>query len=56
MLIAQALGEYGAIAALSEGIRGSSIRLEQAVGDWGTEGLIIAVVTIVVWRVAMAVR
>jgi hypothetical protein len=56
MLVAQALGEYGALSALSAGIQNGLIRLEETAGEWGIEGIVIAVVAIVLWRVLTAVR
>jgi hypothetical protein len=56
MLIAQALGEYGAMAAVAEGFNSASIRLEEIVGEWGTEGLMILIAVGVVWKVITAVK
>lgn len=54
MLIAQALGEYGAINSLIEGFTDATERLEGTVGSWGTEGLMVAVGALVLWRVVTA--
>ena len=56
MLIAQALGEYGALGALSEGLQTASSRAEELAGEWGVEGIVIVVVAIVLWRALTAVR
>ena len=56
MLIAQALGEYGALGALSDSLQTASIRLEELAGEWGVEGIVIAVVAVVLWRILTGVR
>jgi hypothetical protein len=56
MVIAQALGEYGALSSLSAGIQNGLVRLEELAGEWGVEGVVIAVVAIVLWRVVTAIR
>ena len=40
MLIAQALGEYAALSVIIGAASDFSIRLEENIGSWGTEGLI----------------
>jgi hypothetical protein len=49
MLIAQALGEYAALSVIIGAASDFSIRLEQQVGEWGTEGLIVLIVGAVLW-------
>ena len=49
MLIAQALGEYAALSVLIGAASDFSIRLEENVGSWGTEGLIALIVAAVLW-------
>jgi len=56
MLIAQALGEYGAMGALVEGFNTATIRLEEVVGNWGTEGLVALIAAAVLWKIFTAVR
>lgn len=56
MLVAQALGEYGALAAVADAVSYGTTRFEEVVGEWGTEGLIALVVAVIVWRVVIAVR
>ena len=56
MLIAQALGEYGAMAALAEGIRSGRIYVEELGREWGLMGLGIALAAAVAWWVLTRVR
>jgi hypothetical protein len=56
MLLAQALGEYAGMGALLDGVTGMSVRLEEFAGEWGTEGLVILLAAVIVWRVVTAVR
>ena len=54
MLIAQALGEYGVVAALTESVTSTSIYLEEAVN--GNEPTALIAAAIVIWLVIKAVR
>jgi hypothetical protein len=56
VLIAQALGEYGALGALTSAIQNGSVRLEELAGEWGVEGIVVLVVVVVIWRAITAVR
>jgi hypothetical protein len=56
MLIAQALGEYVALSGLIDAFNSASIRMEETVGDWGTEGLVVLVISIVFWKVLTGFR
>ena len=49
MLIAQALGEYAALSVLIGAANDFSVRLEETVGGWGTEGLVVLIVVSVLW-------
>jgi len=56
MLIAQALGEYGAMAALTEGFRAGLIYVEELGHEWGLKGLVIAITAVVAWKIITRVR
>lgn len=56
MLIAQALGEYGAMAALAEGIRSGRIYVKELGREWGLMGLGIALAAAVAWKILTRVR
>ena len=56
LLIAQALGEYGATAAISSGLTTLGVRAEEFAGEYGLETIVALVVAIMVWRVITAVR
>ena len=56
MLIAQALGEYGAMAALTEGFRAGRIYVEELGHEWGLKGLVIAITAVVAWKIITRVR
>ena len=51
MLIAQALGEYVAVAAVVEAFSSASIRVEEIAGEWGTEGLLLLIAVTAVWMI-----
>jgi hypothetical protein len=51
MLIAQAFGEYVALGAIVEGLQQAYARLEYALGQWGSKGVIALVAAAVVWRI-----
>ena len=51
MLIAQALAEYGALSAVVEAFGYGRDRLDDALGEWGVEGLILLIAVAVVWKV-----
>jgi len=54
MLIAQALGEYGVVAGLTDSVTHASIYLEEAVN--GNEPAALIAAAIVIWLVIKAVR
>jgi hypothetical protein len=56
LLIAQALGEYGATSAISSGLSTLSIRAEEFAGEYGLETIVVLIVAIMIWRVITAVR
>ena len=56
MILAQALGEYAAMAAIAEAATRLSYRIEELFGDWGTEAILVVVVAAVVWRIVAANR
>lgn len=56
MLIAQALGEYGAMAALAEGMQSGRVYVEELGREWGLTGLVIALAAAVAWKILMRVR
>jgi hypothetical protein len=56
MLIAQALGEYGGMAVLAEGIRSGRIYVEELGREWGWMGLGIALAAAVAWKILTRVR
>jgi hypothetical protein len=51
MLIAQALGEYAALGAVVEAFGYAGDRFEEAVGEWGVEGLALLIAATAVWMV-----
>jgi hypothetical protein len=56
MLIAQALGEYGAAAALGDGLRDGRIWMTELGREWGLTGLAIAIAAVVLWKMFTRVR
>jgi hypothetical protein len=56
MLIAQALGEYGALASLSAAFASAYSRVEYALGDMGTTWLWIAIGAALLWLVVSRFR
>lgn len=56
MLVAQALGEYGVLAALREGIQTGRVYVEELGREWGLTALGIAVAAAVVWKIFTRVR
>ncbi len=56
MLVAQALGEYASLGVLIESFNGATIRLEETVGDWGTEAMVALVIAVLVWRIVLRVK
>lgn len=56
MVLAQALGEYGAMAAIAEAATRLGYRVEEFVGDWGTEAILVLIVAAIVWRIVFANR
>jgi len=55
-MIAQALGEYGTMATLMDGVRSIGYYLGEFGRDWGTTGVLIAVVAALVWKVITRVK
>ena len=56
MILAQALGEYAAMAAVAEGMTTIGIRLEEVLGEWGMEAILALVAAAIVWRIVGARR
>ena len=50
MVLAQALGEYAAMAAIAEAATRVSYQIEEVIGAWGTEALLGFVAAMVIWR------
>jgi hypothetical protein len=50
MLIAQALGEYGALSGFAESFNNMTIDLENTVGSWGVEGLVALIAGAILWK------
>jgi len=55
-MIAQALGEYGNMATLIDGVRSIGFYLEEFGRDWGLTGAIIAVGAALVWKLFTRVK
>ena len=51
MLIAQALGEYVAVAAVVEAFNTASIQVEEIAGEWAAEGLLLLIAVTAVWMI-----
>ena len=56
MLVAQALGEYGAVSAIADGVRSGALYLQDIGHEWGLTGLGVIVAFAVVWRLITRVR
>jgi hypothetical protein len=56
IFFAQALAEYGGMAAVAESVTHLSLRLGDAIGEWRVEALVAVVVVAFLWRVLTAVR
>jgi hypothetical protein len=56
MLVAQALGEYGVMSSLMEGIRSGGDYLQELWRDFGVTGSLILVATLVVWKILTRVK
>lgn len=56
MLIAQALGEYGVVSALTEAIGSSRIYLQELGREWALTGLGLAIAGAMVWKLLTRVR
>jgi hypothetical protein len=56
MLIAQALGEYGAMAALVDAFSTTYDSVHDAIGDWGIKGLVAVVAVGLLWKLITMVR
>jgi len=56
IFFAQALAEYGVVAAVAEGVTQLSVRLGDAVGEWRVEAIVAVVVVAFLWRVLTALR
>lgn len=55
-MIAQALGEYGAMAALIDGVREGGIYLQDLWREWGLTGAGILVAAAIIWKVITRVK
>jgi hypothetical protein len=49
-MIAQALGEYGTMSTLMEGVRSIGFYLEEVGREWGLTGAGIVVAAAIVWK------
>ena len=56
MLVAQALGEYGALSAIADGVRSGALYLQDVGHEWGLTGLAVVVAFAGVWRGITRVR
>jgi hypothetical protein len=56
MLVAQALGEYGIVSALGDGLRSGRLYIEDLGHEWGLTGLAVAIAVAVVWKLITRVR
>ena len=56
MMIAQALGEYGVMSSLMEGLRSAGFYLEDLGREWGLAGAGIAVAVAVAWKILTRVK
>ena len=56
IFFAQALAEYGATAAIAEGLSQLSFRLTDAVGEWKVEVIVAVLGAMFLWKVLTAVR
>ena len=56
IFFAQALAEYGATAAIAEGISQLSLRLTDAVGEWRVEVIVAVLGAAFLWKVLSAAR
>ena len=56
IFFAQALAEYGAIAALVEGLNQLSLRLTNTVGEWRVEAIVAVLAAGFLWKVVTAIR
>jgi hypothetical protein len=56
LILAQALAEYGATAALAETISHLSIRLGHTIGEWRAEAIVALVAAAFLWKVVTAAR
>ena len=55
-MIAQALGEYGTMSTLMEGVRSIGFYLEEFGREWGLTGAGIVVAAALVWKVLTRVK
>ena len=55
-MIAQALGEYGTMSTLIDGVRSIGFYFEEFGREWGLTGAIIVVGAALVWRVLTRVK
>jgi hypothetical protein len=56
VLIAQAIGEYSALATLAEAFQSAYFQVEHALGEWGMTGLWVIVAAAVIWIVIARLR
>jgi hypothetical protein len=55
-MIAQALGEYGTMSALMEGVQSIGFLLEEFGREWGLTGAGIVVAAALLWRVLTRIK
>ena len=55
-MIAQALGEYGTMATLMDGVRSIGYYLAEFGRDWGLTGALIVVGAVLVWKMITRVK
>jgi hypothetical protein len=56
MILAQALGEYAAMAAIAEAATRVIYQIEEVIGTWGTEAIVAFAVVAVIWRLVAGKR
>jgi hypothetical protein len=56
MFIAQALGEYGVLSALRDGLLSLGDYFGQLWRDWGLTGSLVLVVAVVLWKLLTRVK
>ena len=56
IFFAQALAEYGAAAALVEGLNQLTLRLTNVAGEWRVEAIVAVLAAGFLWKVLTAIR